>query len=317
LALSERLNRLVASLRTVFARPPAPSRSSQRLFVAGSVVLFVGAAITAARRLPAPGEVRLSLLVPVRLLGVPASVLVNALEFPLSARMAATRAPLPRAAIVMLLARAASLMPMPCGTTVRVGAPKQARATHPRAILATGALGFSWTATTLTAASTPLVAAAADARGWAALLGALAATGVALLLALPDHGACRGLALVGKALAAGFGMVVAGVLGLSLILLALGYPISGAQAAVLTIAEVLAMALALEPGGIGVREIVAGALGATVGLPASIGVTATVTDRLVESVVLAPVGLAVWLRLRPSLELEPVDRPHVSPEALP
>jgi hypothetical protein len=215
LAQSERLDRLVAWLRTVVARPLVPSRRGQRLLVAGSVVLVVGAAIVAAGRLPPPpGEVRWWLLVPVGFLGVPASVLVNALGFRVPARMADTRVSLPRAAIVMLLARAASLVPLPAGAIVGVGALEHAGATYPRAILATGAVVLTWM-------------------------------------------------------------------------------------------------------GIGVREIVAGVLGVTVGLPASLRVSATVTDRLVEYVVLAPVGLAVWLRLRPSLDLEPVDRPHVSPEALP
>jgi uncharacterized membrane protein YbhN (UPF0104 family) len=78
---------------------------------------------------------------------------------------------------------------------------------------------------------------------------------------------------------------------------------------VLTVAEVLAMALSIVPGGVGVLEIVAGVLGARVGLPVSLGVIATVTDRLVENLVLAPVGLAVWLRLRPSVARVVLDAP--------
>jgi hypothetical protein len=153
-ALSERLNRPVAWLRTVVARPPAPSRRSQRLLVAGSAVLFGGAAI------------------------------------------------------VMLLARAASLVPMRGGTIVQIGSLEQAGATYPWAIFATGAVGLTWM-------------------------------------------------------------------------------------------------------GIGVRQIVAGVLGASIGLPAPLSVIATVPDRLVKYAVLVPVGLAVWLGL------EPVDRPHVSLEAVP
>jgi hypothetical protein len=109
------------------------------------VVLFVGAAVVAATRLPPPpAEFRWWLLLPVAIVGVPASVLVNALEFRVSARMAGTRVSYPRAVIVMLLARAASLLPLPGGTIVRVGALKQDGATYPRAILATGAVGLTW-----------------------------------------------------------------------------------------------------------------------------------------------------------------------------
>jgi uncharacterized membrane protein YbhN (UPF0104 family) len=201
----------------------------------------------------------------------------------------------------MLLARAATLLPLLGGTIVRVGALKQVGATYPRAILATCAVGLTWIAAPLAAAGSLLVTAAADVRGWAAaLLAALAATGVALRLVLPEHGVRRGAGLVAQALAAGFGMVASEIVRLSLILLALGHPIAFAQAAVLTVAEVLAMAMAVVPGGIGLREVIAGVLAAAVALPASLGVIAIVIDRLVEYVVLVPVGFAAWLRLRPS-----------------
>jgi hypothetical protein len=305
--------RLTERLRALVARPPVPSRRHQRALVAASLALFVVAAAIAASRLPpAEGAVRWWLLVPVALLGVPASVVVNAAEFRVSARMAGTRATLGRAVTVMLLARAASLLPLPGGTLVRVGALKQLGASYPRALLATGAVGLTWIAASFAVAGTLLVTAAGDARGGFALLAALAAIGVGVLLVVPDHGPRRAVGLVGAGFAAGLGMVGFAVLRLSVVLLALGYPVSFAQAAVLTVAEVLAMALAIVPGGVGVREVVAGVLATTVGLPASLGVIATVTDRLLEYVVLAPACLAVWLRLLPATE--PVATFEVAPE---
>jgi uncharacterized membrane protein YbhN (UPF0104 family) len=236
--------------------------------------------------------------------GVPASVVVNALAFRAPARMAGTQVPCARALVVMVLARAASLLPLPGGWIVRVCALKQVGATYPRAILATGATGLTWIAATLVTAGSLLVAAAGDGRGRLAVAAAMSAIGVAFVVLLPEHGILHSMTLVGQALLAGFGMVAAAVVRLSLILLALGSPVTYAQAAVLTVAEVLAMALAVVPGGVGVREVVAGIFGAAVGLPASLGVIATVTDRLVEYVILAPVGLAAWIRLRPSVALD-------------
>jgi hypothetical protein len=97
LVVSERLTQLAAWLRWVVARPPASSRRSERRLVAGGVVLFVAAAVVAATRLPPPpAAVRWWLLMPVAIVGVPASVLINALEFRVSARMAGTRVSFPR-----------------------------------------------------------------------------------------------------------------------------------------------------------------------------------------------------------------------------
>jgi hypothetical protein len=99
--VSDRPTRLTARVRSVAASPPVPSRPAQRLLIAGRVVLFVGAAVVAASRLPPPSAaVRWWFLLPVAGIGVPASVLLNAVEFRVSARMAGTRVGFGRAVVV-------------------------------------------------------------------------------------------------------------------------------------------------------------------------------------------------------------------------
>jgi uncharacterized membrane protein YbhN (UPF0104 family) len=83
---------------------------------------------------------------------------------------------------------------------------------------------------------------------------------------------------------------------LLLVLRALGFRVSIAQAAALAVSIVVAAAAGFFPGGLGLRELLAAGMSPLVGLPAAVGVLATAADRIVALVVLSILSLVVlWL----------------------
>ena len=73
----------------------------------------------------------------------------------------------------------------------------------------------------------------------------------------------------------------------------IGVDASATQALALTVAAALANAAGIFPGGLGLREIIAGALSPLVGLPVAAGVLGAVIDRLIGLIVLAIATLIV------------------------
>jgi uncharacterized protein (TIRG00374 family) len=81
-----------------------------------------------------------------------------------------------------------------------------------------------------------------------------------------------------------------------LLLIALGTEPTWAQSAALTIAVVVSTAVAILPGGLGLREVSAAAIGPLVGLPASVSLVAVALDRLLSLAVLAIAAGVLALR---------------------
>jgi uncharacterized membrane protein YbhN (UPF0104 family) len=75
----------------------------------------------------------------------------------------------------------------------------------------------------------------------------------------------------------------------------IGVEASATQALALTVAAALANAAGIFPGGLGLRELIAGALSPLVGLSVAAGVLGAAVDRLIGLIVLALVTLVVIL----------------------
>jgi hypothetical protein len=91
------------------------------------------------------------------------------------------------------------------------------------------------------------------------------------------------------------GMVTISAIPLVVVLLTIGYPIGSAEAAILTVLEVLAAAIGIVLGRIGFREFLAGGLAAAVELPGSMRNIPVMTDHAIECLTLLPIGLLVLL----------------------
>jgi uncharacterized membrane protein YbhN (UPF0104 family) len=84
-------------------------------------------------------------------------------------------------------------------------------------------------------------------------------------------------------------------LRLYLVGLALGFNVTVAQAAALTVSAVLATATGFFPGGLGIRELLAAGVSPLVRLSSLVGIAVSAVDRLGTLCVLVPLS-AYWLR---------------------
>lgn len=258
------------------------------------MVLFAAGAAIAWRHLPEDVHLARWELVLV-LAGVltPATLLLNAVRFGLSARLLGRRVPARTAFQVSVLASAANLLPLPGAALVRVQGLKEMGEGYRSAISATGVLA---------AAGLGITGLAAGGLQWAggsaALGGVLCGVGAVALavmgwLLVTTVEAGRRAGLLARVLALELGVVAVLGLRLWLALLALGVDASWTQAVVLTLAPLAASAVGVLPDGIGLREAAAAGLATLVALPASVGYLASALDRVVAMTVMVPVALVL------------------------
>lgn len=282
-------------------RPRSPR--ADRALLAGAALLFVTAFAFGLRGVPG-GVVELTLwpFVVLAVVAVPATNLANAFEYTVAARIEGQRVPLAEAVEVSVLSSAANLLPLPGAALVRVRALRRGGSTYRRAFSVTALVGGAWLATSLVLAGALLVVRRTDEVEVLLVAGVLVAglTGTALAvvavraMAPPEHATTLAVALLGAEAVA----VAVGAARFLLVLDGLGIGVTPAQAVSLTVAAVLASAVGFLPGGLGLREALAGVIAGLVGLPAAVGVLAAAVDRLVALPVLALLAAAFALRGR-------------------
>jgi uncharacterized membrane protein YbhN (UPF0104 family) len=307
------VDRLIARLR----ERPRPTGRRRTLTLVGAAVLFVVAMVLAVRSLP-EGELTVNwpLVVLTALVGAPALLIMNATEYGLSARVLGYRVPRRDAAVVAVYGGAANLLPIPGTALVRLqaltrqgsGVGRAAGATAVVAVAWLGAAGFVgapaaalggswWLAAVLLAGALVTVPAV---RQSVVRLKRRATTGGGEI-AVGSWADVSARRIVAELYGLEVAMIVVRALRFWLVMLAFGLDGSVRTAFVLPVAGVISSALGFVPGGLGVREVVAGALSGANGDPAAVGVLASGLDRIITLPVLAVIalGLAGWERRHP------------------
>lgn len=286
--VADRLERAVGWLT---GRRPRSS-NADRLLLATAALLFLVAFAFGLRAVP-EGAVELTAwpFVVLALLVVPLASVANALEYAVAARVGGQRVPLADAFEVSVLSSAANLLPLPGAALVRVRAMRRGGSTYRRALSVTLLVGGAWLATSLVLAGGLLTLHREPEVGGAGVAAVLCAGVLGL-------GACavgvRSFARPGDVVALSGALLGVEVLAVAvaamrylLVLHGLGLEADIEQAVALTVAGVLASALGFVPGGLGLREALAGLIAGLVGLPVATGVLAAAVDRLVGLPVLA------------------------------
>lgn len=279
------------------------SVAADRLLLVVAALLFAVAFAFGLRAVP-EGTVELTAwpFAVLVLLVIPLTNVANALEYAVAARIGGQRVPLEEALEVSVLSSAANLLPLPGAALVRVRALRRGGSSYRRALSVTALVGAAWLATSLVLAGgllalhrEPEVAGA----GVAVVLGSgvlgLVAAAVAVRSLAP---AGASVALSGALLGAEVLAVGIAALRYLLVLHGLGLEADVEQAVALTVAGVLASALGFVPGGLGLREALAGLIAGLVGLPVATGVLAAAVDRLVGLPVLAVLAAGFAVRGR-------------------
>jgi uncharacterized membrane protein YbhN (UPF0104 family) len=287
-----RLGSVITSLVAVRERLTAAGRRSpmvERAMLGGAALLFIGATVLAARNLPdVHAHPHYGLLVLVGLLGVPAAALVNAAEYVAAGRALGHRIGTVHAARVSVVASAANLLPIPGAVMVRARALRVLGSNYRKSLAVLSGIGVVWLATTGVLSAAVLLIdgshiglALAFAGG-----GVLAGIGAYALVRMPigRAGARRWMP---RFVLIEIASVVVFAIRFTLVIDGLGFHTSWSQTITLTISTAAASAVGILPGGLGLREVIALALGRLVGLNPAVALLAVSVDRIIGLIVLA------------------------------
>jgi uncharacterized membrane protein YbhN (UPF0104 family) len=269
----------------------------RRALVAVAAVVFVGATVLAWRALP-PTESPLSWppIVVAGLLGVPALIVLTSIEYVLSVRAVDGQVSLMGAVRLNIVASAANLLPVPGSIMVRIQGLRNSGASYRAATASTAVVGIVWMSLSLLAAGLLQVAVSRPGIGGLAVAAGVVLALLAWTMARLQPGVEYTPALTAQVVAVEVARVAVLAVRFHLLLVALGTDPVLAQSMALTIAVVVSTAVALLPGGLGLRELSAAAIGPLVGLPASVSLLAVALDRLLSLAVLAVAAGVLALR---------------------
>jgi hypothetical protein len=270
-----------------------PQRGWVRHVIIGTtLVVLGGAAVIAVDNLPEGTSIRVAPIVALAL-ATTATLLLNALEHAATARLAGGREALLAALRVSVYGNVANLLPVPGSVVVRVQALRNRGHRGTVALAATAAVGVCWIAVSF-AAGGALLLTTRPLLGTALLVAATA--GFAICIAwgrrLPAE---RPAPIWVEVVAIEAAKVAVQAFRLHLALLALGVSPSLGQSFAIGISVSVSSATAFLPAGLGVREAVATALSAMVGLSAAVGLLATLVDRAVGLLMAIPLSTLVLL----------------------
>jgi hypothetical protein len=280
----ERAARAVSDL----ANRIRPGAKAERIVLGIALAGLVTAAGFATRRLPhINGTTHWPLLVIVGLVGIPVTVLCNAAEYALSAQIVGQRPGLVETLRVTVLSTAANLLPLPGSVVVRMQRLKTRGASYKQAIRSTAIVGLAWVGVTCALAGGLLIGHEVTLFSIILLVVGVVLLGIsfAMLWTRGPHEEAVSLAV--KILLVEAATVASVGVRWFLVLRALGINATFRQALALTIAAATASVIGIVPGGLGLREGLAAAIGVVVGLPAAAGLLATTMDRAMALIVLA------------------------------
>jgi len=256
--------------------------------------------------------VRWLLLVVGTLLTVPPIAVLNAAEYRISGEILGHRISMVDAFRVSVIASVVNQLPIPGAALVRIRALRRQGSTYGKATGSTATVGLAWIGTTGVVSGIWQL----PSDRWSLGL-ALAGAGVAVLalsysLIRRQSGAGTATGLLAQLVAVETGTVMLSAVKFWVVLAAIGFPISFGQATVLTVSMVVAAATGFFPGGLGIREVVAGALSPLISLPVAVGLLATAVSRVVGMIGFSVVA-GTFLLLGPKSATGPPPEPAVVP----
>lgn len=251
-----------------------------------ALVLFFGGTWLAWRNLP---EIETQpnwwLLLPASLMSVVA-IAVNAGEFRIASRLLGARIRFRSAFHVSVLSSAANMLPIPGAVVVKTRALRQQGQGYKDSIAITSAVGLMWVALAFLTAG---LLQAVDRRiGAAAAMTAvgLIGLGVTYMLLSAAVGRMRAASAAVPVALIELASVVAASVRIYLVMYAMGFDASIGQAVALTVAAIVASAVGIFPGGLGLRELLSAAMAELVGLDPAVGLLVSAVDRIMSYAVL-------------------------------
>lgn len=256
------------------------SRRWRPFLLAAAAALFITVSVISYASLP--NDVRLNawLFALLVLAAVPAMIVANAAEYVVIARISGHQVPVGEAARLTVAVTAANLLPLPGGILIRTQALKSKGASYKTAFGANACAGLAWLGSAaLGFAAVAFLDGGHPTGASIVAIAGLAVIGATLALLVRIRKASAPRRLYELLLVELFTVAVSSV-RIYLAFRMIGLEASATQAVALTGATILAAAVGIFPGGLGLRELLAGVIGAVVSLPASEAVAATAADRV-------------------------------------
>lgn len=290
------LTRVVSGLRRIADRARGfPSPRIQRFLLALVVPLFIAAGIGAF--LTTDIEWRAIQILPLLAafcVAVPLTAVANGWEYETSARLLGQDVKLSSAMRVTVLATALNYLPGHGGAFFRVQTLQKRGPDYRQSGAATLAMGLTWVGIAAMASGILLFGYAPTPEMWIVIALGIGALGLAGLIVVVERQSVRDrLHWTGLILGVEGVSIAVTVLRLYLVMLALNASASLTAAFMLTLAVVLGSVAGLMPGGLGVRELLAGALAPLAGLSPVLGFLVIGVDRVLGLLGHAP--LAAYL----------------------
>jgi len=266
-------------------RSSAQLQRLQRPLLGIAAVAFVVMTVLSLRHLPeAPEPVRWWLLL-VLIITTPMGLACNAGEYWISARLVDHHVSILRSMRIAVLGSAFNLLPLPGSVLVRTQALRESGSSYKRAAGTTGVVGVGYISMGFAGAAVPLFASRP--------LVAFLFVGLAVVFGAATYAGVRAYVRqrIWWFVLVVFGVEIGSVVIKSVAFLvvgrAVGYNIGLGQALVLNLSTVITSAIGVLPGGLGLREFLAGVLSPLVGIERSVGLVITAFNRLIGLVTLA------------------------------
>jgi uncharacterized membrane protein YbhN (UPF0104 family) len=279
------VDRLSGHVRAVQA---AASRPAVRRWMIGLLALaFITLATVSFLALPDESRsARPGLVAVLVFVTTPATLLLNALEYRFMAGTLGHRIGVRHAVRVGLLASIANYLPAPGGVAVRTVALNRRGSTVRSAVSINSITGLVWAGVTGLAAGLAMVTnEELAARGVAAITAGSVLLAVAVVWLQRRDGRWR--SQFRQVLAIEVAMVFLTGSRIWIALAAIGQPSGYGAAIAISGSAVISAALGIFPGGLGLRELLAGGIAAVVGVPAAAAVAASAIDRVASQIGMA------------------------------
>lgn len=268
-------------------RPGKRSRSV--IFILALILLIAGIVISLRRSPELITDARLWPMVIVLLLGVPLTLLVNAMRYMYSARLIGIRVRWSRAMEVMTVSTAANMLPLPGGTIVRLAALSEDSVSLKSGSKATIASTGIWVSITLIFAGSAVAFADMIIGSGIAAVGILCLLATVIFLFLFPPLKLHTINLIHLGVIELMSAAV-DALRFMFSLLALGLSVHFYQAGALVAASLAGSAAGFVPAGLGVREVASALMGPLVNLsPEACFISATL-NRVIGLIGITPVA---------------------------
>lgn len=224
--------------------------------------------------------------------GVPITIGLHATDFALSARLANRRVTLLKACEIVIIGSAASLLPVPGGTLVRVIGLKMAGADYRSGAAATLLVAAFGLGVSFVYAGVAVILLGNEVAG--AVLACLGGTALVATLIM-THLLTGSLRISTLVLANKLLMVFIDAVRILWSLSALGFDVNLTEASVFVVAGTVGSAIFIVPSGLGVQEVLSAAVAPLAGVAATAGFLAASVNRMAAMLLIAPLaGMLAW-----------------------